>query len=151
MNDVFKRICKLFKIEKICTTAYHPESSGGFERAHKTLILRCFCGTKLNKWNEWLPFSCTTYNTTPHSVTGYTACELIFGRTANIPGKLQRQPQPLHNSEDRVLEIKQNMQNCQQIARERLIRFKESQKQKVKSSGYDFKENDLALLKIEYR
>jgi hypothetical protein len=43
------------------------------------------------------------------------------------------------------------MQNCQQIAKEKLIRFKESQKQKVKSSGYDFKENALALLKIENR
>jgi hypothetical protein len=37
MSDVFKRICKLFKIEKICTTAYHPESNGALERTHKTL------------------------------------------------------------------------------------------------------------------
>jgi hypothetical protein len=36
MDDVFKRICRLFKIEKICTTAYHPESNGALERTHKT-------------------------------------------------------------------------------------------------------------------
>jgi transposase InsO family protein len=35
MSDVFKRISKLFKIEKICTTAYHPESNGALERTHK--------------------------------------------------------------------------------------------------------------------
>jgi transposase InsO family protein len=43
MSEVFKRICKLFKIEKICTTAYHPKSNGALERTHKTLTsyLRC--------------------------------------------------------------------------------------------------------------
>jgi hypothetical protein len=153
MSDVFKRICKLFKIEKICTTAYHPESNGALERTHKTLTnyLRCFCDTKLNDWDEWLPFACFTYNTTPHSVTKYTPYEVLFGRIANIPGKLQRQPQPLYNFDDIVSGIKQKMQNCQQVARERLIKFKELQRQNVKSNGYDFKENDLVLLKIENR
>jgi hypothetical protein len=41
------------------------------------------------------------------------------------------------------------MQNCQQIARESLIKFKESQRLKVKSKGYDFKENYLASLRVE--
>jgi hypothetical protein len=36
MSDVFKHICKLFKIEKICTTAYHSKSNRALERAHKT-------------------------------------------------------------------------------------------------------------------
>jgi hypothetical protein len=55
MIDIFKRICKLFKIEKICTTAYHPESNGALERTHKTLAnyLRCFCDKKINNWDEW--------------------------------------------------------------------------------------------------
>jgi transposase InsO family protein len=44
MSEIFKRVCKLLKIEKIHTTAYHPESNGALERAHKSLIeyLRCF-------------------------------------------------------------------------------------------------------------
>ena len=35
ISDVFKRIYKLFKISKISTTAYHPESNGALERSHK--------------------------------------------------------------------------------------------------------------------
>jgi hypothetical protein len=153
MGDIFKRICKLFKIEKICTTAYHPESNGALERTHKTLAnyLRCFCDTKVNNWDQWLPFACFTYNTTPHTITKYTPYEILFGRIANIPGKLQRRPQPLYNFDDIVLEIKQKMQNCNQIARERLVKFKELQAQKVKFNDHDFKENDLALLKVESR
>ena len=153
MSDVFKRICKLFKIDKIFTTAYHPESNGALERTHKTLAnyLRCFCDTKVNNWDEWIPFACFTYNTTPHTVTKYTPYEVLFGRIANIPGKLQRQPQPLYNFEDIVLEIKGKMQHCQQIARERLVKCKEAQRLKVKSNECDFKENDLVLLKVENR
>jgi hypothetical protein len=153
MSDVFKRICKLFKIEKIHTTTYHPESNGALERTHKTLTnyLRCFCDTKLNSWDEWLSFACSTYNTTPHSVTRYTLYEVLFGRVANIPGNLQRKPQPLYNFDDVVMEIKYMMQNCQQLAKEILIKFKEAQRQKVQFNEYVFKENDLALLKVENR
>jgi RNase H-fold protein (predicted Holliday junction resolvase) len=75
----------------------------------------------------------------------------LFGRIANIPGKLQRAPQPLYNFDDVVLGIKQKMQNCQQIARERLIKFKELQSQRVRSNCYEFKESDLALLRVEAR
>jgi transposase InsO family protein len=101
MSHVFKRICKLFKIEKICTTAYNPESNGALERTHKTLTnyLRCFGDTKSSDWDKCLPFACFTYNTTPHSVTKYTPYDVLFGRIANIPGKL-RQPQPLYNYDD---------------------------------------------------
>jgi hypothetical protein len=41
------------------------------------------------------------------------------------------------------------MQNCYQIARERLIKFKELQRQKVKSNVYYFKENYIVLLRAE--
>jgi transposase InsO family protein len=105
MSVIFKRICKLYKINKMCTTAYHPESNGALERTHKTLsnYLRCFCDKRLNNLDKLLPFACFTYNTTPHSVAKYTLYEVLFGRIANIPGKLQRQPQPLYNFGDIVL------------------------------------------------
>jgi hypothetical protein len=153
MGDVFKRICKLFKIEKINTTAYHPESNGSLERTHKTLTnyLRCFCNSKTDDWDEWLPFACFTYNTTPHSVTKYTPYEVLFGKLANVPGKLQKMPQPIYNYDDIVLSIKQRMQTCQQLARERLIKFKETQGQMVKSCDHEYKKDDLVLLRVETR
>jgi hypothetical protein len=153
MSDVFKRICRLFKIEKICTTAYHPESNGALERTHKTLTnyLRFFCNSKTDDWDEWLPFACFTYNTTPHSVTKYTPYEVIFGRIANVPGRLQQTAQLLYNFDDIVLSIKQRMQTCQQLARERLIKFKESQGQAAISFDHEFKRDDLVLLKVEAR
>lgn len=48
VSNLFKRICDLFKIEKLNTAAYRPQSIGALERTHKTLItyLRCFCNRK---------------------------------------------------------------------------------------------------------
>jgi hypothetical protein len=62
----------------------------------------------------------------------FTPYEVLFGRIANIPGRLKRKPQPLYNFDDIVLEITQEMQNCQQIATDRLVKFKEKQRQKEK-------------------
>ena len=106
---------------------------------------------KLNNWDEWLPFACFTYNTTPHSVTKFTPYEVLFGRIANIPGKLQRKTQPLYNFEDIVMDIKHKMQSCQQTAIEKLIKFKESQREKVSFSSHEFQVNDLVFLRIENR
>jgi len=37
LSKIFKNMCKLLKINKIQTTAYHPESNGALERSHRTL------------------------------------------------------------------------------------------------------------------
>jgi len=40
LSEIFKNVCKLLKITKIQTTAYHPESNGALERSHRTEYLR---------------------------------------------------------------------------------------------------------------
>lgn len=37
MSEIFKNVCKFFKIKKFNCTAYHPESNGTLERSHRTL------------------------------------------------------------------------------------------------------------------
>lgn len=105
MNNVFKQVCKLLKIDTINTTAYHPESNGALERTHIMLTeyLQCFCTEKQTQWDDWVPFAVFSYNTTPQTVTKFTPFELLFGRIANLPGELQKgKPGPLYNYEDLV-------------------------------------------------
>lgn len=153
MSDMFKKICKLFKIEKIHTAAYHPESNGALERTHKTLVtyLRCFCDPKTPDWDKWLPFASFTYNTTPHTSTKFSPYEILYGRKCNIPGTLQTTPQPLYNYDDIVQNVKFKMQNCHQVAKERLIKFKKEQQERTKANSVNFNVNDLVLLKVEAR
>ena len=122
MGDIFKRLCKLLKIHKLNTSAYHPESNGSLERTNKTMIeyLRCFCDPKTADWDKLLQFACFVYNTTPRTMTKYTPYEeVLFGRKTNIPGQLQQTPTPVYNY-DIVYDVKRKLQECHEIARTNL-------------------------------
>ena len=118
MSDLFKRLCKLLKILQLNTTAYHPESNGWLERTHKTMTeyLRCFCTSRNNDWDKWLPFACFVYNTTPHTKTKYTPYEIVFGRKGNLPGQLQQRTAPVYH------DVKHKLQMCHELARANLMK-----------------------------
>jgi hypothetical protein len=155
MSEVFKGICKLFRIEKLNTVAYRPESIGALERSHKTLVtyLRSYVDSKLTSWDQWLPFACFMFNTTPHSITRFSPYELIFGKRCNLPGELEQEVQPLYNYDDIVKVIKYRLQESHHIARKNLMKFKEKQQAKTHSNelNKDIGINDLVLVKREQR
>jgi hypothetical protein len=110
---VFKWMCKLFKIEKLCTTAYHPESNGALERTHKTLTnyLQCFCDMRSNNWtNDYPSLASHIQSLHIHLLSFVQENGQYIWELALAP------PVPL--SDDIVMVIKQNMQNCQQTVRD---------------------------------
>jgi len=72
----------------------HCLSSTDKRRARKDRVLvkhlRCFIFEDQSNWDRWLPYATFVFNTTPHTSTGFTPHELLFGRKPNIPGLLQR-------------------------------------------------------------
>jgi len=63
-------------------------------------------------------FACFIYNTTPHTMTKYTPHEILFGRNANVPGKLQQQATPVYNYDDLVHDIKRKLQEYHKLAKQ---------------------------------
>jgi hypothetical protein len=155
MSELFINCCKLLQIKKLKTNVYHPETNGSLERSHKVLVeyLRCFSNKLQNDWDQWVPFACFTYNTSPHTVTKFTPYELLFGRKANIPGTLQQKPQPLYNYESLVHDIKQKFQVAWQQAKERLQVNKIKQCEKVNKTRKckQYEVGDLVLIYNEQR
>jgi len=100
VSEMFKNVCKLLKINKVQTTAYHPESNGALERSHRTLTeyLRHYINADQTDWDEWLPYAIFTYNTTPHTATGYTPFELVYGHQATLPSALSNPPKPSYKT-----------------------------------------------------
>ena len=90
-----------------------------------TEYLRCFCDSRNNDRDKWLPFACFVYDTTPHTMTRYTPYEIVFDRNANLPGQLQQKTAPLYNYDDTVHYVKQKLQTCHEIARANLIQTKQ--------------------------
>lgn len=90
ISQIMKNFCKIFKIQRITSTAFHPQSLGSLERAHRVFInyLRHYC-TKTD-WDDWIRFCIFSYNTSTHEATGFTPHELVFGEKANIPSQFAK-------------------------------------------------------------
>lgn len=123
MGKIFTACCKLLQIEKINTTAYHPQSNGALERSHRTLAeyLRHYVNEKKQNWDEYIAYAMFVYNSTIHTATGFQPHELLYGYPVEVPHTLNRAPQPCYNYEDFSFELRRKLQESHSIARDRLI------------------------------
>lgn len=130
LSELFKNVCKLFKIKKNQTSPYHPQSNGALERSHRSLgdYLRSYATQDPDNWDKWLEYATFCYNTTPHSSTNFTPCEILFGFKAEIPSSLTGAIEPVYNYDDYVIELKARLQNCYAIVRQNQIEAKENSK-----------------------
>lgn len=130
MSTLFKDICKLLKIKKITTTAYHPEANGQLERSHRTLAeyLRHFINENQQNWDIFIPYAMFTYNTTPHTATNYTPHELLFGFKAELPLTISKPPAIKYTYDDFVAETKFKLQYSHEKAKESIQKTKQNNK-----------------------
>jgi len=138
ISEVFRNTCKILKIKKIQSTAFHPESQGSIERSHRVLAeyLRHYVNEDQTNWDEWVPFATYVYNTTVHSATGFTPFELLFGRTSTLPSALKKPPEPQYNCDDYVSELRSRLQTVHHHTHKNLIACKGKSKEHYdKTSG----------------
>lgn len=125
---LFRNICKLLRIYKIKTTAYHPESNGTLERSHRERWRSIFdISYDQSDWDEWIPYA-IVYNTTPHTATGYTPVELVYGRQAELPIALAKLSSTQYNLEHYVQELKERLRAASRVEKENLKEEKEKAK-----------------------
>ena len=98
LSQLFQNTCKLLRIKRIHTTAFHLESNG-IERGHRVLVkyLRHYVTEDQRDWDDWMPYATHVYNVTTHRATGYTPFELLFGYRAWVTSSLREQPTPRYN------------------------------------------------------
>ena len=131
LSDLFKSTCKLLKIRKVQTTAFHPESNGGLERSHRVLAeyLRHYVREDQTNWDVWIPYAVYNYNTTVHSSTQFTPFELVYGFKSEVPSALKEKPTVGYSYDDYLMELKGRLQSAHEVARQRLISKKEKSKE----------------------
>ena len=86
-NNLFKELCNLAKIKKLCTSPYHPETNGQCEHFNATLIsmLGTLPSHAKRNWQEWIMPLTHAYNCTVSPVTGFSPYFLMFGRNPKLP------------------------------------------------------------------
>lgn len=83
--QLLEEICKVLKIRRLYTSAYHPSFNGIVECFNKTLIhiVAHYVNTDQRNWDEWINFALFAYNTAVHSSTSESPFFLIHGRDPN--------------------------------------------------------------------
>jgi hypothetical protein len=91
-NSVMKYFCKLLDIEFDPSMAGSKENNSIVERANREVLryLRPLLLSRkvLEDWETYLPLVQRLMNSTPHSATGYTPAQLIFGNSIQLESSL---------------------------------------------------------------
>ena len=86
-NKLFDKLEQHFGIKTLRTTPYHSMGNGMVERLNSTVtqMLRTLSEKLKYKRKDSLNKLMYAYNSTKHSVTGYSPYFLLFGRNLKLP------------------------------------------------------------------
>ena len=87
LSHLMLHVCCLLGIQKLNTTAYHPQCDGMVERFNQTLksMLRKQAAKFGAQWDKYLPGVLWAYRSTPHESTKETPLFLLFGMDWRSP------------------------------------------------------------------
>lgn len=87
VSNLMREVLKLLGIQQKLTTPYHQQSNGLCERFVGTLksMLRKVTNDKPEDWDQYLEGVLFAYREIPHSTTGFSPFQLMFGRQPRGP------------------------------------------------------------------
>lgn len=130
LSSLIGRVAKRFKIKRVKTTAFHPQSNGSLERSHHCLgeYLKQYT-TKDENWDEWLDVAMLNYNTCIQESTKHTPYEVVFGKLARLPSNTPlREGDMLPTYKGYVIDLVTRLTGIQKLAYENLLKSKHRSK-----------------------
>jgi hypothetical protein len=93
-GDFWKEVCQLIGMKRVLTTAYHPQADGQTEVLNQSLeiSLRAYIGPSRDNWASQLDGLVLSYNSTPHTATGFSPAYLLLGYTPTTGSTLLHSP-----------------------------------------------------------
>ena len=87
LSTLMQEVCEVTGMQKLNTTAYHPQADGLVENFNRTLraMLAKYAAKFGVNWDEHLHHLLFAYRTKPHESTGESPFSLLYGRDARIP------------------------------------------------------------------
>ncbi len=121
----------LFKVKRIYTTPYHPQSNSVCERQNQAILqtLRTYGSQSVDYWPKLIPGILMAYRMTPNA-SGYSPYFLLHGREMTTPAELALTPKSNlpTNIKDHLSQILKNLEISQEIAEENIRLEQERQK-----------------------
>jgi hypothetical protein len=153
--EIMRQIFLLLGVEKLRTSAYHPQTDGQVERFNRTIkgILTAYVNKDHNDWDVHLPLALFAYRNSVHSSSGVSPFRAVYGREASTPlvmtgTQTEAKEQFISNYCD---ELEKTLKDVERFMKEKITEAQRKQK-----DGYDvrnnvdksrsFKEGDLVWL-----
>ena len=157
VGKLMKQMCQLLNITPIKTSPYHPETDGLLERWHADLLsMLKKATTDKRDWDLYLPYVLFAYRQTPHTVTGFSPFQLIYGHNVRGPLEVLRDNWIDGNTIESnlvewVQQLKSNMADFAVIAGDRTALAKAKMKSyynKTAKPSIDFAIGSMVLVRI---
>lgn len=86
-NELFNEILKTFKVKKVNSSAYHPQTNSIVERFNKTLCtsFEMLVNSEQNDWDKHIKKILFTYRTRNHSTTKISPYKMVFAKEPILP------------------------------------------------------------------
>lgn len=147
-SSMIEHLCHYFGIQKIFSSAYHPQGDGLAERMMRTMnnCLASCARLDPERWDHYLPGIAFAYNTAEHEGTKVSPFELNTGRVARLPGGADEVGGPrCSNDQLKYLKRLRNViTECNEHARRMVQGYWTSVKRR-----YDQRRRDIQLRKGE--
>ena len=87
LSKLLLNVCEVMGIQKVNTSAYHPQYDGLVERFNRTLtdMLAKSVVPGVCEWDEKLPYVLFAYRSTIQFTTGESPFYLLYGRDPQLP------------------------------------------------------------------
>jgi hypothetical protein len=151
-GKVVARLCKLFAVNKINSSAYRPQSNGQVESLNRVLWsgLRAYCENQ-KEWPEFLPGILMGYRASVHETIGVSPFELMFGRTPRLPIDYELPLTPAEHSrtaDEYMKKFIPKLKLMNKVAADRIKERQEKYKERYdkKTSKRDLQEGELYWL-----
>ena len=146
LSTLMLDVCEKLGIQKLNTTAYHPQCNGLVERFNRTLktMLRKQAATYGTQWDKFLAGTVWAYRNTPHEATGEKPSFLLFGIDCRSPSEAALLPPTQSEEIEEFTDYRQELVVSLSSARaEALKSIREAQKRY--KSQYDKKQHQVDL------
>lgn len=103
LSSVVKQVCEYFRIRKINTTSYHPQTNGLTEKFNHTLckMLSSYTNETQTNWDLFLPMALFAYRTSIQKSSNESPFKLLFAREARLPADIDHLS-PNHTFIDKI-------------------------------------------------
>lgn len=108
-SSLFNALMKKFGINRIRTTAFHPQSNGQIERWHRTMKAALMARGAFTTWNEELPTVLLGLRTAIRDDNNLSPALMTYGTTLRIPSDFFVPSQPKIDDADFVRRLTEVM------------------------------------------